>query len=234
VLIEPLLLSVPMIGSVPPFRKLRNYVAQARPAMPWRYESYNLLQHLGPATVLTPEFLAMVDVEHPRRLLQVTFAPFAAESLINQMLGIDFRFTLTDNDLPKVTQMCDLAGIDVAFPLLDDRLIAFSTRLPADMKLRRTQLRWFFKQALSDFLPNEIIRKKKHGFGLPVGQWLGSHKPLFDLAMSAIEPLVSRGIVRRRFVDDLVGTHMKREPGYYGVMLWLLMMLGLWLESRDL
>jgi asparagine synthase (glutamine-hydrolysing) len=57
---------------------------------------------------------------------------------------------------------------------------------------------------------------------------------LFDLAMSAVEPLVSRGIVRREFLDDLVGTHMKAEPGYYGVMLWLLMMLGLWLDSRHL
>jgi len=233
-LIEPLLLSAPGIGGVPPLRKLRSYVTQAKPAMPWRYESYNLLQHLGAAAVLTPEFLATVDVEHPRRLLQDTFAPFAADSLINQMLGIDFRFTLTDNDLPKVTQMCSLAGIDVGFPLLDDRLIEFSTRLPADMKLRRTQLRWFYKQALSDFLPDEIIRKKKHGFGLPVGQWLGAHKPLLDLAMSAVEPLVSRGIVRRGFVDDLVTKQMKDDPGYYGVMLWLLMMLGLWLKSRSL
>jgi hypothetical protein len=54
------------------------------------------------------------------------------------------------------------------------------------------------------------------------------------LAVSAVEPLVSRGIVRRACVDDLIGTRIKQDPGYYGVMLWLLMMLGLWLQSRRL
>ena len=56
-------------GRVPPLRKLRSYVEQARPPMPQRYETYNLLQHLGVATIFTPEFLATVDARHPEQLL---------------------------------------------------------------------------------------------------------------------------------------------------------------------
>lgn len=233
-LIEPLLLSAPLIGTIFPFRKLRSYVLQARPPMPLRYESYNLLQHLGAQNMLCPDFLASIDVEHPRRLLGQAHAPFAAEQLVDQMLGIDFRFTLNDGDLPKVGNMCNLAGIDVAYPLLDDRLIEFSGRLPAHMKLRGTHLRWFFKEALRDFLPNEIITKKKHGFGLPVGQWLMSHKPLFDLARDGMGVLTRRRIVREDFVAELVGPRMQEDAGYFGNMIWVLMMLGLWLESRHL
>lgn len=232
--IEPLLLSAPGLGALPGLRKLRSYVEQARPAMPWRYESYNLLQHLGAAQVLTPEFLAEVDVQHPRGLLHDAHAPHADDSLINQMLAIDLRFILADGDLPKVTHMCNLAGVDVAFPLLDDRIIDFSQKLPSAMKLRGTKLRWFFKQALSEFLPPEIITKKKHGFGLPVGPWLLQHKPLMDLALDAIALLRPRGIVRPAFIDELVGTKLREQSAYYGTMVWLLMMLGLWLDSRKL
>ncbi|HEX6707565.1 MAG TPA: asparagine synthase-related protein [Albitalea sp.] len=232
--VEPLLMSMPGVGAVPPLRKLRSYVEQARPPMPFRYESYNLLQHLGINEVLTPDFIAGVDAARPQKLLVEAHAPFADASLINQMLGIDFRFVLADGDLPKVGHMCNLAGIDVAYPLLDDRMVAFSGTLPADLKLKGTQLRWFFKQALLDFLPPEIITKKKHGFGLPVGHWLIEHKPLRDLAIDSINLLRPRGIVRPEFIRELLERKLHEHPGYYGTMVWLLMMLGLWLESRKL
>ena len=233
-LIEPLLLSVPGAQRVPLVRKLRSYVEQARPPMPQRYESYNLLLHLGTESVFTPQFLASIDTNHPNQLLDEAFAPYADASLVNQMLGIDIRFVLADGDLPKVTRMCELADVDVAFPLLDERLVEFSQKLPADLKLRGTELRWFFKHALRDFLPPEVITKQKHGFGLPVGAWLVDHRPLFDLAVDSIGLLRQRGIVQPRFLDELIGTRLREHPAYYGTMVWILMMLGLWLDSRKL
>jgi asparagine synthase (glutamine-hydrolysing) len=150
------------------------------------------------------------------------------------MLAIDLRFVLADSDLPKVTRMCDLGNVDVAFPLLDDRLIEFSATLSADLKLRGTSLRWFFKQALTGFLPQEIITKQKHGFGLPVGTWLAEHAPLRRLAEDSIASLRSRRIVQPRFVDDLVKHRLLEHPAYFGTMVWVLMALGLWLEARRL
>lgn len=232
-LVEPLLMSTPL-GGVPPLRKLRSYVEQARPPMPHRYENYNLLQHLGAHNVLTREFLASVDITHPARLLEDAHRPVASASLINQMLAIDMRFVLADGDLPKVSNMCNLAGVDVAYPLLDDRILAFSERLPSDMKLRGTALRWFFKKALDDFLPQEIITKSKHGFGLPVGPWLVEHPPLLARAAAAIDHVRARGIVQGAFVDGLMRGKLHEHPAYYGSMVWVLMMLGLWLESRGL
>jgi asparagine synthase (glutamine-hydrolysing) len=231
--VEPLL-AAPGIGAVPPLRKVRSYVEQARPPMPLRYESYNLLQHFGVPEMFTPEFLATVDARHPQALLADAHAPVRDASLINQMLAIDLRFILADGDLPKVSHMCNLAGVDVSFPLMDDRIIDFSSRLPDELKLRGTHLRWFFKHALRDFLPPEIITKKKHGFGLPVGHWLIAHKPLFDMAHDSLERLRPRGIVRDDFVRRLLDVKLREHPGYYGVMVWVLMMLGLWLDSRKL
>jgi asparagine synthase (glutamine-hydrolysing) len=231
-LVEPLLLSVPGTQHVPLVRKLRSYVEQARPPMPQRYASYNLLMYLGHENIFTPEFLASIDPDHPQALLAQAHAPYADASLINQMLGIDLRFTLADGDLPKVTHMCELAGVDVAFPMLDDRVVDFSQRLASDLKLRGTTLRWFFKQALKDFLPPAVITKQKHGFGLPVGAWLVGHQPLFDLAADSIGTLRQRGIVQPRFIDELLGTRLREHPAYFGTMVWVLMMLGLWLDAR--
>lgn len=233
-LIEPLLLSTPGIGGVAPLRKLRSYVEQARPPMPNRYLSYNLLVHLGIAEIFTPEFLPAIDSGHPQALLAEAHAAHAGASLVNQMQAIDLRFVLADGDLPKVTRMCELAGVDVAFPILDERVVAFSQGLAADLKLRGTTLRWFFKQALLDFLPPAVIGKQKHGFGLPVGAWLVGHAPLTELAKAGIDLLRHRGIVQPRFVDELLTTRLRQHPAYFGTMVWVLMMLGLWLDSRKL
>jgi asparagine synthase (glutamine-hydrolysing) len=234
VLIEPLLDAIPAAQRVPLLRKIHSYVAQARPSMPQRYASYNLLMHFGHENVFTPEFLAAVDTRHPQALMARAHAPHARVSLVNQMQAIDLRFVLADGDLPKVTRMCALAGVDVAFPMLDERVLEFSLALPGRLKLRGTTLRWFFKEALRGFLPPEVIAKRKHGFGLPVGAWLVGHAPLTDLAVAAIEPLKQRGIVQASFIESLLVKRLGEHPAYFGTMVWVLMMLGLWLESRRL
>lgn len=233
-LLEPMLLGSDIAAKLPLVRKARRYVEQARPSMPGRYESYNLLDHIGLGTVFAADFVASVDIARPHALMREAHAPYSNTSLINQMLGIDLRFTLADSDLPKVTRMCELAGIDVAFPMLDDDLVTFSGQLPSSYKLRGTQLRWFFKEALRDFLPPAVITKKKHGFGLPVGVWLTTHRPLFDLARDALATLRTRGIFEPRFTAELTDRLLPQHPGYYGVMVWVMMILAIWLESRGL
>lgn len=231
-LLEAVFLSVDGIKNVPLLRKGRSYIEQASRPMPARYDSYNLIDRLGPDNLFTPEFLARIDLGSPLKLMQETFKPYQGASLINQMLGIDFKFTLGDSDLPKVTKMCELAGMDVAFPLLDEALVSFSGILPADLKLRGTYLRYFFKEALRDFLPSEIITKEKHGFGLPVGAWLTTHPALKALAGDSLASLKRRGIIAPAFIDRLLGEHMRTHAAYYGTMAWVLMMLELWFQKH--
>ena len=128
--------------------------------------------------------------------------------------------------------MCELAGVDVAFPMLNDDVIDFSLRLAPALKLRGTRLRPFFKEALADYLPPETIAKQKHGFGLPVGTWLQSHANLRALASDSLMTLRARGIVRGDFIDRLLGDHLAAHAGYYGTMVWILMMLELWFQRH--
>jgi asparagine synthase (glutamine-hydrolysing) len=152
--------------------------------------------------------------------------------LINQMLGIDLKFTLADSDLPKVTRMCELAGVGVAFPMLDEAVVDLSARLPANLKLRGTTLRYFFKEALRDFLPHQVLQKEKHGFGLPVGAWITTHPGLSALAGDCLTSLKQRGIVAPAFIDRLLAEHLKVHAAYFGTMVWVLMMLELWFQKH--
>ena len=228
-LIEPVLFLFPEIGIV---GKAQRYIKNASLPMPARYDHYNLLERLGAENIFAPEFLAAIDRQGPRTMLDRAYHGTQARSLINRMLALDLRITLADNDLPKVTRACELAGVDVRFPLLDDAVVSFSSTLPPPLKLKGTRLRYFFKEALTGFLPDEIIAKTKHGFGLPFGPWLQTHRPLRQLALDSLADLKKRGIVRPEFIDELVSTRVESHAAYYGTMVWVLMMLEQWLKHR--
>jgi asparagine synthase (glutamine-hydrolysing) len=230
-LIEPVAFLPPEIGVV---GKVQRYIRNASLPMPTRYDNYNLLERLGAGNVFTPEFLGAIDAQSPRTMLDRVYGSARAHSLINRMLALDLRITLADNDLPKVTRACELAGVDVRFPLLDDAVVSFSAALPPRLKLRGTRLRYFFKESLRGFLPEEIIAKTKHGFGLPFGPWLQTHRPLRQLALDSLADLKKRSIVRSEFIDELTSKHVESNASYYGTMVWVLMMLEHWFKQRHL
>ncbi|MBB5018310.1 asparagine synthase (glutamine-hydrolyzing) [Chitinivorax tropicus] len=227
-LIEPLAFNLPT--SLPLIGKARSYIEQANTPMPARLETYNLLERFGAANIFTRDFLGQVNISGPGQHQQRTWDAIQAQSLINQMLGLDFKYTLADNDLVKVNLACELAGVDIAYPLLHDKLTQFSLKLDPGWKLKGQQLRWFFKEALRDFLPPEIITKEKHGFGLPFGPWLTKHTGLQTLVNDSLSDLKRHDLIRPEFIDDMM-SKVREHPGYYGTMVWILMMLSLWLKE---
>ena len=220
------------LDGVPLLRKGASYVRQAAVPMPDRLQSYNLLHRLGQEKVLTAGFLAAIDQEGPLTQQRAVWEESEGASFVNRMLAYDWRYTLAENDLPKVRSGTELAGVSVGYPFLDQALVDFSSQLPTSFKLKGLKLRWFFKEALRGFLPDAIITKKKHGFGLPFGVWVTRDAALHALARDSVRSLGERGIVRREFTDTLVDDVLPQHPGYYGEMVWVLMMLEQWFQHH--
>lgn len=213
-------------------RKAGSYVEQAGAPMPDRLQLYNLVMRLGFDDVLTAGFLAQVDTTAPLELQRQVWRSVGDCSDLNRELAFDWRFTLADSDLPKVRYATELAGVSVGFPMLDSRLLDFSLGLPTHYKLKNLTLRWFFKEALRGFLPDEIIAKKKQGFGLPFGVWANQTPNLQAMAKASLHNLADRGIVRRAFIQTLLAERLPEHPGYFGEMVWILMMLEQWLTAK--
>ena len=77
------------------------------------------------------------------------------------MLVYDWKYTFADSDLPKVRGATQLAGVSVGYPFLSRELTDLSLCIPPDWKLKRMKLRWFFKEALRDFLPKEDTHQEE-------------------------------------------------------------------------
>ncbi len=221
------------LAHVPLARKAHSYVKQAQVPLPDRMDSYAFLVRHEPIEVFSPDFLNQVSTLEPLELKQAMFFAPDDASTLNRMLYLDWHFTLHDNDLVKVNTACRLAGVEVAYPLLDDEVVALSCRIPSAEKLRGTTLRWFYKDAVRGFLPEAIINKKKHGFGLPFGVWTRSDSRLLAITDDALESLKQRGWFQPAFLDQARQLHREGHAAYYGELVWILTMLELWLRRNS-
>ncbi len=231
--VEPLLFG-PLKGvDVGLIRKARSYIEQTREPLPDRLQGkYNLLERFGRSNVFTDAFLAGAAPFEPTELARAVYARSDAAAQINKLLAYDFKFTLADSDLPKVTRMCEAAGVEVSFPMLVKAVTDHSLVLAPDQKLKRTQLRYFFKNALRGFLPEEILRKEKHGFGLPFGAWVLTQPGLQAMVDDALAGLATRGYLKPEFIRQLREAMASGHAGYYGTMVWILAVLELWLREH--
>ena len=232
-LIEAITNRVPPDASIYPLRKLKRYVDQALIPLPDRMGA-NLAFSIGLKNMLSPDFVESIDTDAPAKHMRLVYEESGAETVLDKLLAYDWKFTLADNDIRKVNTMCELAGVKVSYPLLDDRIVEFSTRIPAAEKLKGFELRSFFKRAMADFLPKDVLTKSKHGFGLPFGVWLKTDRRLGDLVYSNLSAMNSRNIFKSGFIDNLIDQHRVGAASYYGAFIWDLAMIEEWLSIHGL
>ena len=229
-LLEPLIGALP--ESVRLFGKAQSYIDQANVPLPDRLQTYNFLHRHQPSEIFSVDFLSEIDTASPIALQRETYSRPHDASTQNRMLYLDWQYTLADNDIRKVSHMCALAGIEVTYPMLDDRLLQFSATIPSNLKLKGNNLRHFYKAALTNWLPQETINKKKQGFGLPFGVWMQTHKPLQDLAYDSLLSLKKSRYFNSAFIDDAIELHRNGHAAYYGELVWILTVLHFWMEKH--
>ncbi len=195
-------------------------------------QTYNFFLSEPNNKLLEARYIQQLDLDSPFKIMRETYNALGDISALHKMLYLDWKQTLADNDLRKVKTMCDMAGVAVRFPLLDDDLVAYSETVPGEIKMKNNKLRYFFKAGMEGFLPNEILYKTKQGFGLPFGVWLKTSPRLQEMAYDNLNAFVNRGYLKKEFIDWLIAKHRNDHAAYYGVTVWVIMMLELWLVQN--
>jgi asparagine synthase (glutamine-hydrolysing) len=227
-LIEPVLAALPFENGLT--GRARRYVARANMPGIERMLSFQFLFTHAAETIFEGDFLKTLGGYSAGEIPSRYYAQAHARDHLDRLLYFDVKMTLGDCDLPKVTCMAELAGVQVRFPLLDLAVAEFSGRVPARLKVKGFEKRYLFKRAFRNLLPPEIIRKKKHGFGIPVAMWMKSDPLMRELARDTLlsSRAFGRGYFRRGFIEELFQRHESDDTCYYGDTLWSFLALELW------
>lgn len=141
------------------------------------------------------------------------------DSALERLLRTDQRFYLQDGVLVKVDRASMASSLEVRVPFLDDVLVAFSDALPVDRKLHgltgKQLLRRYARGAIGARagvssmppLPPSVVRRRKKGFGAPLGAWFRG--PLKSLLLDVLsERRVSEmGVLKPAAISRLLSEH---------------------------
>jgi asparagine synthase (glutamine-hydrolysing) len=208
----------------------KRYIRRAKIANPRRILSYNFFLNMAAQEIFEPDFVKQSSESDFLSIAEEHFRTASASSELNRLLYMDVKMTLADNDLRKVSGTAEMAGIRVRYPLLDTRLVEFSGRIPTELKLKGMEKRYIFKQAMKGILPDQVLYKTKHGFGVPLGEWFLHDAKLKALVQDVLgDPRTQqRGYFRRDFLNKLIALHKQENAGFYGEIVWYLVALELW------
>jgi asparagine synthase (glutamine-hydrolysing) len=120
-------------------------------------------------------------------------------------------------------------SLEVRAPLLDHEFVEFVMGLPSKWKLNGFTSKYILKKAMKNFLPDEVIQRKKKGFGVPIAKWVkGPLKELFGDLLSA-DRIRREEFLNPEYVSSLLQDHLQNKKDNRK-QLWTLLVWELWVN----
>lgn len=126
---------------------------------------------------------------------------------VRSMFDVDLATQMPDDLLMLTDKMTMATSIECRVPLLDTKLVELAARMPSKYKIRGRELKYILKRALKGLLPQEILHRKKRGFGAPMGAWIKHELQGMTHNLLSTESVSRRGLLRPDVVARTIALH---------------------------
>lgn len=151
------------------------------------------------------------------------------QDILTRMIYNEFKLRLPELLLMRVDKIGMSVSLEARVPFLDNKLIEFSMDIPMEYKVRGGTSKYLLKKAVEGVIPDEIIHRKKMGFGAPMTQWMrGDFGREVEQSMLSSR-LLDRGFFRKDYIRDMFKDHHsgRRDNSLY---IWTLFNLSAWYD----
>ena len=142
------------------------------------------------------------------------------KSIENWMTYLDLKIRLPELILMRVDKMTMANSLEARVPFLDHNLIQKTIDLPKNIKIKKNKLKVLLKDIIKGLLPNEIINRKKQGFGLPLKEWFED-----GLGINEKE-IINEFVDRTKFFNKQTIQKIIKRKG--DTRLWFILNLAIW------
>jgi asparagine synthase (glutamine-hydrolysing) len=163
-------------------------------------------------------------------IIRPWFAKANGSGIVDAALLTD-TMTYLPNDLLVKMDIASMAvSLEARSPFLDHHLMEFAASLPENLKLRGITTKYLLKRVLKRLIPQQNLKRRKMGFGVPIGHWLrGVMQPFLRETLFS-EKATSRGLFKPERVRSLVDEHVAKKVDH-SHRLWSLLMLEMWFQT---
>lgn len=155
------------------------------------------------------------------------FDPADTRDLTARLLDVNLTTYLPDDLLIKTDRASMAASLEARSPFMDHKLVELAARIPSNLKLEGSATKLILKQAAAGLLPDDIIHRPKHGFGVPVGRWFRDDLAGYAAAILLDPMTLARGYFREPALRSLLDEHTSGARNH-GQRIWLLLTFEWW------
>jgi asparagine synthase (glutamine-hydrolysing) len=181
-------------------------------------------------TLYSDDFKRKLSTRTSANFLAPFFNNFGRLDLLDLLLKTDVSTNLPNDLLAKV----DIAGmansLECRSPFLDQKVMEFAAKLPAEYKMKNLVKKYILKKAIKNIVPQKNIYRPKMGFGVPVGHWFRNELKGFLADNLLSEKSFRRGYFKPEAIKKIVCLHTEGKADY-SFCLWTLLMLELWYQK---
>lgn len=138
-----------------------------------------------------------------------------------------FRYYLAEGVLVKVERASMAHSLEVRSPFLDYDLVNYVNSIPDSLKMKGLTTKYILKRCFEGSIPDDILRRPKQGFAVPLAKWLREN--LRTMLLDELNParIRAQGIFEPAMVERYVREHLAGEADHRK-RLWSLLMFQLW------
>jgi asparagine synthase (glutamine-hydrolysing) len=179
--------------------------------------------------IISPEVRNLSD---PHRLVEEISSyerEIRTSDLTTLLQYLDLKLYLQESILVKVDRASMACSLEVRAPFLDHELVEYVMGLPSHLKLKGLTSKYILKKGMKNYLPGEVIERKKKGFGVPIAKWVkGLLKELFRDLLSP-DRIKREGFLNPESVTTLLQDHLLNKKDNRK-QLWTLLVWELWVN----
>jgi len=128
---------------------------------------------------------AQVDAEAALEPHLAAARAAGSSDLVETSQAVDRAGYLVDQNLLYMDKLSMAHSIETRVPYLDDEVVDLALRIHGRDKVRGTSVKRVLRKAFADVLPQEVLRRKKMGFGVHLTLVWKNNGPLDDVVESA-------------------------------------------------
>ena len=180
--------------------------------------------------IVTDETKDKLGSYHPSQITTKYYDQCDGKDHLSKILYTDMKTYLPGSILVKADRMSMANSLEVRAPILDYKLIEFAATLPSSLKYNKGEKKYILKEAFKDYLPDDILYRKKMGFSVPLSDWLrGEIKPLAEKKL-----FTSTGGLADYFkINEIKKLWDQHQSGKrdYSTPLWSMLMFQMWWDK---
>jgi asparagine synthase (glutamine-hydrolysing) len=154
--------------------------------------------------------------------LQEFYESCNSSDYLTRLQYLDTKTYLPEDILTKVDRASMLCSLETRAPLLDHEFLELAAKIPSNLKLKDGTTKYILKKSLEGILPDNILYRKKMGFGVPLVHWFKDDLVDYSRDVLFSTEARQRGFFNQDQVEKLLDSHQKSgrdlSPRIWGLL----------------